>query len=133
MNVTAYISRPHGMRPLSARTTTSVVTRRIHLAHAVLFDTDSAVLRPGEASYLQGLRHHLTGIRTLTCTGSTDFRAGTGYNMELARRRAAGVCAVLARGLAADVTVRSTGEASPKASNATSAGRQLNREVTLTY
>jgi uncharacterized repeat protein (TIGR02543 family) len=76
-------------------------------------------------------------VKAVTCTGYTDDRGIPMDNVWLGRERARSVCAGLeAHGVhAARATIVTKGASDPRASNATAAGRALNRRVavTLTY
>jgi outer membrane protein OmpA-like peptidoglycan-associated protein len=67
--------------------------------------------------------------------GFTDSVGGAGANYELSERRANAVMGELVRlGVAADhLSTRAHGADDPTASNATAAGRQLNRRVEIVF
>ena len=96
----------------------------------VLFATDSARLT---AEARRKLKDFLERDRSFSYAvyGNTDSRASDAYNNNLSLRRARAV-ARFARSLGAVVDqVGAFGEKNPKASNATAAGRQLNRRVQI--
>ena len=73
----------------------------------------------------------MVGARRITCTGHTDDRGAPAYNAQLGLARASAVCAFLKGGTRIAVRVNSAGEANPRASNATEAGRARNRYVEI--
>ncbi|WP_085810387.1 OmpA family protein [Sphingomonas sp. TZW2008] len=106
------------------------------LSEQVLFDTDSATLRPGAIARLRPLAAYLRanpGVR-VAIDGHTDSRASDAYNKSLSLRRADAV-----RGAFDDLgvtrarfSVEGFGESQPVASNATPQGMQRNRRVEVT-
>nr|WP_231126463.1 Ig-like domain-containing protein [Motilibacter aurantiacus] len=131
MSVVSRIARRGGGPTLVVHTRTKVVAKDVLLVRPVYFDTDSSVIRPADRRYLDGLRTKLTGVRTVTCIGSTDSRDTTAYNVGLGKRRAVSVCTFLLEGLDADAVTVTQGETSPIATNATARGRQLNRRTDI--
>lgn len=106
------------------------------LSEAVLFATDSAVLRPGAVDKLRPLADYLRdngGVR-VAIDGYTDARGGTAHNQDLSERRAASVRdAFDALGVTrARFEVAGHGERDPVASNATTTGQRQNRRVEVT-
>lgn len=100
-----------------------------------LFESDSAALMPDGQRFLRHLGERLRGVRALECVGFTDALGAAEYNERLGRARARTVCDFLAQMPAirkAKRTISSQGENRPRASNATAAGRALNRRVELT-
>lgn len=72
------------------------------LVGTVLFDTDSAVVRPAHAALLDQLAHTLNEQRhgaLVTIVGHADLRAGDAYNLALGLRRAKAVYEALAQRL----------------------------------
>lgn len=114
---------------------TKVVARRFSLPRPVFFDTGSSRIKPSEARYLDGLRRQLAGVRSIRCVGYTDAVDTTAANLTLGQSRAQKVCDYLIRGTRVRVLSATRGESAPQASNATSAGRKLNRrtEIGLNY
>ena len=102
----------------------------------VLFQTGSARLRPGAEARLRPLAGYLRanpGVR-LKIDGNTDSVGSADSNLQLSRDRAASVAAALG-GMGVDpgrFRVAGHGESLPVATNATAAGRQLNRRVEVT-
>jgi len=108
---------------------------RVQLPGDVLFAFGSARLSPRAARTLRAAERVLAqrrARRVVVVEGHTDARGGDAYNLRLAARRARAV----ARELRADLPrtrfgVRAYGETRAVASNATAAGRALNRRVEL--
>lgn len=101
----------------------------------VLFDTDSATLKPGAREKLA----HVAGILAthpdlhIEVEGHTDSTGSDGYNQRLSERRSQSVRDYLVQQKIAPTSVDAMGfgESRPVASNATAAGRQQNRRVEL--
>ena len=107
----------------------------VALRNDVLFDVDSASLRPDAQSTLRDMagvfnRYNDT---TIDVQGYTDSTGTADYNMGLSQRRADSVSDYLTReGVSPSrISARGYGESNPKASNATPDGRQLNRRVEI--
>lgn len=105
----------------------------IRLPGSVLFDFDSARIRPDAQRTLQEVAEVVKGYaaRPVRVEGHTDSVASDDYNQKLSERRAESVRAWLAahgaeKGL---LTTRGHGEAKPVADNGTADGRQRNRRV----
>ena len=81
--------------------------------------------------YLKKLRASMGDVKTVRCEGYTDSRGKASANRKLAQKRANLVCKVLTGGTKVKSTVVAYGEARPKASNATAAGRAKNRRVVM--
>ena len=101
----------------------------------VLFDTDRAQLRSDGMRGVQKLADVLKQYpqQYVLIEGFTDSTGSSGHNQELSDRRANAVrTALLDTGVSADrIANRGYGETFPVASNATAAGRQLNRRVEI--
>jgi len=105
----------------------------VRMPEGILFDIDSAALRPDLTPDLRALARNLrqysdTGVNVL---GHTDNTGSAIHNQDLSARRAGAVSRVLlAEGVRPD-RVRSfgRGEAEPIATNLTPEGRQANRRV----
>lgn len=117
--------------PLTARSSTTIVSRSVPVARPVYFDSDEASIRPAELRYLRSLKRQLNGVKTVRCIGHTDSRQVDDYNVDLGRQRAKAVCAYLTKGTTMRGTVVTTGENQAASSNATSRGRQLNRRTDI--
>jgi outer membrane protein OmpA-like peptidoglycan-associated protein len=102
---------------------------------ALRFQSGSAVLLPSGRGYLLGLVSHLTGATRVVATGYTDDTGNAGENYRLGLARADAVCAFIAHQAHVACRAVSYGEGHPRATNATAAGRALNRrvELQLTY
>lgn len=101
----------------------------------VLFDFDSAMLRPGARERLArvaGILLSTPGLN-INVEGHTDSVGTDGYNQRLSESRAASVRDYLVRqGISQGaVGTAGFGESQPVVSNATAAGRQQNRRVEL--
>lgn len=102
----------------------------------VLFEVDSARLRPGAERRLDVLAGYLTSERgvQVRVDGHTDSTASDAYNLQLSRARAQSVAdALVAAGVEPRrLRVEGFGESQPVADNATAEGRQRNRRVEIT-
>jgi outer membrane protein OmpA-like peptidoglycan-associated protein len=101
----------------------------------MMFDVNSAVLNPGAYSEIDRvanvlIRYPQTRVRV---EGHTDSTGDEMYNMRLSENRAQSVAgALVSRGIdPARVQPIGFGEGRPLATNATEAGRQLNRRVNV--
>ena len=105
--------------------------------HDVLFDTNRARLKPGGVREVQKLADVLDKHpqRTVAIEGFTDSTGSDERNQELSEQRAnAARDALLGMGISANrITTRGYGKSLPVASNATQAGRQLNRRVEILF
>lgn len=104
--------------------------------YGILFDFDSAVVKPESDATLAEIVTLLTDDPTLTLfvVGHTDMTGGYDYNLELSRRRAGAVVSALAGrfGIAANrLEAAGVGPLAPVDENATEAGRAHNRRVEL--
>jgi outer membrane protein OmpA-like peptidoglycan-associated protein len=102
----------------------------------ILFETGSAVLRPGAREQLAPLADYLyanPGV-TVRIDGHTDSVGSDASNLTLSRNRATSVANALASMDVArsQMVTQGHGESMPVATNATAAGRQLNRRVEFT-
>jgi outer membrane protein OmpA-like peptidoglycan-associated protein len=111
----------------------------VDLSTEVLFGTDSASLTPaaeeriGKAAAMVNQR---AAGGTIRVVGHTDNTGSTAHNLDLSKRRAAAVAAVLTPLLTVsgvNVVVEGKGESEPVASNATAEGRQANRRVSIVF
>jgi outer membrane protein OmpA-like peptidoglycan-associated protein len=101
----------------------------------VLFDTNRAQLKPGGVREVQKLATILgqNPQRKVAIEGFTDSTGSEERNQELSEQRAHTVRdALIGMGISPDrITTRGYGKSLPVASNATEAGRQLNRRVEI--
>lgn len=108
---------------------------KVDIPSEVSFDFDSAAIKPGFYPTLDKVANLLQQYdRTVVyIIGHTDDRGSDAYNMQLSQNRAGNVARYLAsRGVAPQrLRPEGRGESQPRASNATEAGRQLNRRVEL--
>ena len=102
--------------------------------YQVNFDEYHTNMRMGAVASLETIAESIKAtsfVRSVVVAGHTDDTGNTRYNEELAKARANSVSAYLAsRGIpSVQIDVRSFGATKPIATNATAAGRQLNRRV----
>jgi outer membrane protein OmpA-like peptidoglycan-associated protein len=108
-----------------------------HIAlYGIYFDTDKAVLRPESRPTLEQIAKLLSSQPQLNVfiVGHTDSQGAYEYNVDLSKRRAEAVAAELVRTYRiAQTRLRTAGVGllAPVGSNATDAGRALNRRVEL--
>ena len=108
-----------------------------HIAlYGVYFDTDKAVIKPESRPTLEQIAKLLTSQPQLNVfiVGHTDSQGAFDYNMDLSRRRAEAIVAELTKSWRiAPARLRSAGVGmlAPVGSNASDAGRALNRRVEL--
>jgi outer membrane protein OmpA-like peptidoglycan-associated protein len=108
-----------------------------HIAlYGVYFDTDKAVVKPESRPTLDEIAKLLTGQPQLNVfiVGHTDSQGAYDYNLELSRRRAEAIAAELTKSYRiapARLRTAGVGMLAPVGSNATDAGRALNRRVEL--
>ena len=108
-----------------------------HIAlYGIYFDTDKAVVKPESQPTLAEIAKLLNGQPKLSVfiVGHTDNQGAHDYNLDLSRRRAEAVAAELVRAYriaAARLRTAGVGFLAPVGSNATDAGRALNRRVEL--
>ncbi len=108
----------------------------VRLTSDILFDLDSAALRPESRATLRELAttfSRYSDINYIDIEGHTDSTGTDEYNMGLSQRRADSVRGYLVdQGVpSARVVARGYGESRPKSSNDTPEGRQLNRRVEI--
>ncbi|AEW96245.1 hypothetical protein SCATT_38740 [Streptantibioticus cattleyicolor NRRL 8057 = DSM 46488] len=105
----------------------------------VVFDKDSASLGPRASARIQAVADEITrqNAKTVRVFGFTDDLGTHEHGLELSKRRAEAVYALLARDLAPDpgltFEVRGYAEQYPVADNATEDGRRKNRRVEITF
>ncbi|MDM7944356.1 MAG: OmpA family protein [Hydrogenophaga sp.] len=101
----------------------------------VLFDVDRSALRPGGLRMVDQLAEVLKSDpqRTVLVEGFTDSTGADAYNQTLSTERADAVrVALMSRGIASSrVASQGYGKAHPVGSNASAAGRQMNRRVEI--
>jgi outer membrane protein OmpA-like peptidoglycan-associated protein len=116
---------------LQAEVTGTEIT--IRLPGSVLFDFDSATIRPDAERTLYEVSQVVKGYkaRSVRVEGHTDSVASDEYNQKLSERRAEAVRTWLAAHGAEKgrLTTRGHGETKPVADNTSVAGRQKNRRV----
>lgn len=108
---------------------------KIDIANEVSFDFDSAELKPAFLNTLDKVAGVLTRYdrSVVHVIGHTDSTGSERYNQQLSERRARSVADYLARrGVdSRRLRIEGRGETEPRATNATEAGRQLNRRVEI--
>lgn len=107
----------------------------VTMPQGILFDTDSAVVRPDLQSDLRVLARSLNDYpdSTVDVIGHTDNTGSASHNQDLSARRAGSVTAVLTGAGVAPNRLRAfgRGEDQPVASNLTPEGRAQNRRVEI--
>jgi outer membrane protein OmpA-like peptidoglycan-associated protein len=107
----------------------------VQLTNDILFDFNSASLRPESQSTLRDLASNFQRYpdETVSVEGHTDNVGSAQYNQTLSENRAYSVKNYLVdQGVPSSrVTATGFGETRPKADNATPEGRQLNRRVEI--
>lgn len=108
---------------------------KLDISSEVSFDHNSASLKPAFIPTLDKIANILMKYnKTIVhVIGHTDSTGSEEYNLVLSSRRAKNVAAFLEQhGVPAQrLSVYGQGESQPRASNATEAGRQLNRRVEI--
>ena len=108
---------------------------KITMNSEVSFDFNSATVKPAFKNTLDKVSDILSRYNrtSITVVGHTDNVGSDAYNQGLSQRRAESVAYYLERRGVQSSRVRTEGrgESEPRASNATEAGRQLNRRVEL--
>jgi K(+)-stimulated pyrophosphate-energized sodium pump len=101
----------------------------------LMFDTNSAVPRPGSESQVADIAAILNAYPNtrIRIEGHTDSSGGPAQNMRLAQDRANSVkSALVAKGVSANrLDAQGFGSQSPAADNSTPAGRAMNRRVSV--
>ena len=110
-------------------------TLKLNLSSEVSFDYDSAALKPAFYPTLDKLadvigKYDRTAVHVV---GHTDSTGSEAYNQALSERRARSVERYLVNRATPFERIRTygLGETAPRATNATEAGRQLNRRVEI--
>ena len=108
----------------------------VRMPDDILFDVDSAAVKPGLRSDLQVLADSLQRYpgSTIQVVGHTDNTGAASYNQDLSERRASAVSSVLIGAGVPSNRINSFGQGEylPIASNLTDEGRALNRRVDIT-
>jgi outer membrane protein OmpA-like peptidoglycan-associated protein len=108
----------------------------VRMPNGILFDIDSAALRPQVQADLNVLAGNLLRYpnSTILITGHTDDTGSWQHNRDLSLRRAQSVASVLMAGGVSPARLQTFGAGydQPIASNRTPEGRQLNRRVDIT-
>lgn len=107
----------------------------VRMPQDILFDVDSAVVRPdlqGDLGKLAGnLQEYPNSI--VTVEGHTDNDGSADYNLQLSQRRAEAVVSILAANGVSQtrLVALGKGEGEPVADNLTAEGKQQNRRVEI--
>lgn len=108
---------------------------KVTMPQGLLFDVDSADLRPDLVSDLNAVAQNLQQYpdSIVSVVGHTDDTGSESYNFDLSERRAQAVSWVLMDGGVNSARIQSygQGEGRPVASNATEEGRAQNRRVEI--
>jgi OmpA-OmpF porin, OOP family len=108
-----------------------------HIAlYGIYFDTDKALIKPESRPTLEQIAKLLAGQPQLSVfiVGHTDSQGAYDYNLDLSKRRAEAIASELVktyRIAPARLRTAGVGLLAPVGSNATEAGRALNRRVEL--
>jgi OmpA-OmpF porin, OOP family len=108
-----------------------------HIAlYGIYFDTDKALLKPESRPTLEQIAKLLAGQPQLNVfiVGHTDSQGAYDYNLDLSKRRAEAIASELMKTYhiaPARLRTAGVGLLAPVGSNATEAGRALNRRVEL--
>ncbi|CAM4361438.1 OmpA family protein [Vibrio agarivorans] len=109
----------------------------IQLEPVIQFDTDSSRIDAESRRWLDSLGRYLAGSPEIEVVidGHTDNQGVSGYNDQLAQRRAESVeKALLGQKVEQQaIYTRAFGESMPRCSNASSAGKQCNRRVEIKF
>lgn len=115
--------------------TVEVIKELNEFSRTILFDLGKSTIRQESYGALQNIVDIMREYpnETFHVEGHTDSQGSDAFNMELSRERAASVMQYLTTiGMPANrLTSAGYGEERPIASNATAAGRQLNRRVEI--
>lgn len=112
----------------------SILASGRYVSHGILFDTDSDRLKPESAAVIQSIAKALTTNPNLKLLieGHTDGVGNAAHNLDLSKRRAEAVKAVLVSQFSVDVSRLTTdglGSTKPMDTNDTPQGRAQNRRV----
>lgn len=112
----------------------SILASGRYVSHGILFDTDSDRLKPESAAVIQSIAKALTTNPNLKLMieGHTDGVGNAAHNLDLSKRRAEAVKAVLVSQFTVDasrLTTNGLGSTKPMDTNDTPQGRAQNRRV----
>ena len=113
-----------------------VISSGRYVTHGILFDTDSDRIKPDSAAVIKMIANGLQSNPSLNLLieGHTDSSGDAAHNLDLSKRRAEAVKAVLVAQFgidAARLTTSGLGASKPIASNDSPQGRADNRRVEL--
>ncbi|MEM6276643.1 MAG: OmpA family protein [Pseudomonadota bacterium] len=107
----------------------------VRMPQDILFDTNSATLRPDLQGDIRSLASNLQSFpdSTVTVIGHTDNTGSAGFNQNLSQQRAESVASILRSQGVASFRIRAfgRGENEPIVTNLTLEGRALNRRVDI--
>jgi outer membrane protein OmpA-like peptidoglycan-associated protein len=111
-----------------------VISSGRYVTHGILFDTDSDRIKPDSAAVIKMIANGVQGNPglNLLIEGHTDSSGDAAHNLDLSKRRAEAVKAVLVAQFgidAARLTTSGLGASKPIASNDSPQGRADNRRV----
>ena len=125
-------ARSGDARVKASTVATMLPSRTLVIPGDGLWTSGSGELSARGKGYLKSLARQLGEAKTLTCVGHTDAEGSAEFNHALGLKRAEAVCSYLGKlGVKAKRSASSAGETRPRATNATEAGRSLNRRVEL--
>lgn len=115
-----------------------VVTERVTLSAAALFDVNKDVIKPAGMAELDAFAarlQSLDSVQSVNIVGHTDSTGADAYNQNLSMRRANAVKNyLLDKGIDPSIiTTSGMGESQPVADNATTEGRAQNRRVEVSF
>lgn len=126
---------PHWSGSLGGEVKKKLLSEGRARVYGILFDLDSATIRPESKPVLDDVLGVLKGEPgwKVTIEGHTDSSGGDAHNLELSQKRAESVKAYLVAGGidAGRLGTKGFGESKPVADNATELGRAQNRRVEL--
>ncbi|MEM1232935.1 MAG: OmpA family protein [Pseudomonadota bacterium] len=107
----------------------------VRMPQDILFDTNSATLRPDLQGDIRSLASNLQSFpdSNITVVGHTDNTGSAGFNQTLSQQRAESVASILLNQGVASFRIQAfgRGENEPIATNLTPEGRALNRRVDI--
>ena len=120
------------VKGLTARANATLFPEKLAIVPTINpFSFDHAQMNAASKKAIKALARSLKHAKAVRCVGNTDSVGSAAYNQALGLRRARTVCAALAKLGVKGARASSAGESTPRASNATAAGRERNRRVEL--